>query len=206
MVGHGRSLLGRGMGSRIDQHVVIRMGMGLELLGDDYGRRTDFFFTFGEDTCSTGLLYPPGAPRGVLQAKDSLGRYLDPDVERANDEILKMLDLLHCHGRLWVRPISSGFNAVVMAAAFLKPETVILAGFDNLWAGTPEGSREENALGDERPQHRHYDEEKRMLPLVEERYAVKIRPLFTPEEDLFQVSLWPPEVPRRLRPRLVGPD
>lgn len=72
--------------------------------------------------------------------------------------------------------MSAGLHALIYACHFLKPETITLAGYDNVVSGNWTWSLARGPDWNQYPDHR-FDIEHEMLPEIEEVFGVKIKPL-----------------------------
>jgi hypothetical protein len=160
IVGNGASLRGRGLGKLIDSHVVIRVRNHENV--EDLGARTDYW-----PPQKPGV--PPSLAREPVKALETTfaGEFLAPFQELLGPPATGPEGL------------SVGFWAIMWASIVLRPERILLAGFDNLWAGSR--ANYEKFDGNRVPAPDcNYALEKSLLPRLEERYGVKIGSLLTP--------------------------
>lgn len=161
VVGHGLSLRGANLGNEIDKHIVVRVGKGLEILGHDYGHKTDY--TLSKDGFRSRLV----AQAGEILETDSL-------LEEQHHWNMS---------RNRYRGLSNGFRAIWQSCYMLRPSNMLLAGCDNLWAGTPVTAGYKNVFGTNVDQSNappfdcDYAREKQLLREVETRYGVLIASL-----------------------------
>lgn len=149
IVGHGPSLKGAGLGSKIDSFdCVIRLKNCYTLLAEwnDYGRKTDVM-------CSSTEVLPTIAK---VKAREYWGYPKKGDYNKASVKWLER----HVSGRvkvpldvcnLWNRffrsmgaqhpNVSTGVGALIIALELRRPKAVTLAGFDKIWEPHTEGYR-----------------------------------------------------------------
>jgi hypothetical protein len=157
-VGHGPSLRGRGLGKSIDQCVVARISPRAESTGpafvdlcgkeEDYGTRTDYMFLeaygcfYRMDSRRTWIRQ--GEIRSVLSTWISKVRHTPPRLSR-------------------------GFQTIVAVCHILRPETILLAGYDSLWGGARRGEPYERMDGSciASQDQCDYEREKSLLAEVE---------------------------------------
>ena len=194
-MGHGPSLLGRREGSRIDSFgVVVRQKRCQETLKhpDRYGTRVDAVcgsWTIASELPAVGAgeiwVFLDSRHSGVTK------REVDLMQERLPCKI--DADLCDFWNRLYrvkrtpyERPagtrefdalghphLSAGFHTILYACQFLKPETITLAGFDNVESGGFTWSITRGPKWDKYPDHR-FDIEHEMLKDVSGEFGVKI--------------------------------
>lgn len=139
IVGHGPSLIGKGLGSVIDNYdLVVRLKGCVSVLGTpDYGSRCDVLCMSTE---VLGLakntkpevfwLYPK---RGLFNKQD-VGMF----VAEVGKPVLLPLELCinwneHFRNMGATHPnVSTGMAAILIAAEYMTPEQITLAGFDTL--------------------------------------------------------------------------
>jgi hypothetical protein len=121
VIGHGPSIVGKGLGPWIDQQTVIRLKSAPMPNPEDWGTRTDYVSTTKPDhwVCSPSI---PGE-RWVFGHKTK--GYRRPDVDRWLAYFGQFLGDKH-------RKPSNGLCAVFCAVEFLKPEKIGLIGFDSI--------------------------------------------------------------------------
>ena len=140
IVGHGRSPLGKGWGSRIDGDTVIRLKNPSWQGKDDYGSRCDYMVASCEtlpvmlDYFRVPLEYWGQPKKGDwskvteanFRARAKAPLKIHIDLHKKWNGIFRDLTTLD------VRNHSVGVAAITYAAEILKPEEIRLIGFDNL--------------------------------------------------------------------------
>jgi len=139
IVGHGPSLKGKGLGSEIDNFdLVVRLKAAHTVVGsEDYGSRVDVV-CMSTEVLGLGAhikpqmfwLYPKKGTYDKEAVGDFIGRVgvgcvLPLDLVNAWNERFRSLGGKHPN-------VSTGMAAIIIAAASLAPETIVLAGFDTL--------------------------------------------------------------------------
>lgn len=136
VIGHGPSIVGKGLGEWIDRQTVIRLKSAPMPNPEDWGTRTDYLSTTKPDywVCSNSI---PGE-RWVFGHKTK--GYRRPDVERW----LGYFSQFHTgntgipayrqyrHRTPAIRKPSNGLCAVFCAVEFLNPQQIGLIGFDSI--------------------------------------------------------------------------
>lgn len=135
VVGHGASAEGRGLGSRIDEHPVVRMWNCHWQAKADYGVRYDY-----------GLFCPP--LDGHRKTPSQSWWAYDVNSEGAREEIDGVPVRLLMHRPWEARALSMGATAegrrykltrgcaaICAAMGLLKPDCLLLVGFDMIRAG-----------------------------------------------------------------------
>ena len=139
IVGHGPSLVGKELGSTIDSHdLVVRLKGSAGVIGSkDYGNRCDVLCMSTEVT-GIGYAFKPEMfwlyPKKGDYDRSVIGTFVG-DIGRA---VLLPLELC----RVWnnnfremgaTHPnVSTGMAAIIIAANYLSPSQITLAGFDTL--------------------------------------------------------------------------
>jgi hypothetical protein len=138
IVGHGPSLIGKGLGNTIDSYdLVVRLKGSAGVLGtEDYGHRCDVLCMSTEVT-GIGYAYRPEVfwlyPKKGYYDVSVVGTFVG-DMGRPvlipkalctewNDQFRKTATHQN---------ISTGLAAILIAAYYMNPETIVLAGFDTL--------------------------------------------------------------------------
>lgn len=122
IVGHGPSIVGKGLGSWIDQQTVVRLKDAPRPDPADWGRRIDY-------QCASTPLWPHlGVETWVLPNRKEIGRYeCCANVRVAGEKWWEYFDVFYPTYKM-----STGLRAIFCAAEFLKPEEICLVGFDKL--------------------------------------------------------------------------
>ena len=190
IVGHGLSPLHKGWGQSIDQYTVIRMKDPSWQSKEDYGKRMDYCCASTEtmlgmlDDRRTAKQYwaqpkkgqwnkhTEGIFRTRLQARGV------PKVELViAEELFKRWNALFLRlnqEREEVRNHSLGMFAITATAEFLKPQTILLVGFDNLM--NPMKPDYWKANRGKWTSGHDWLAEHAMLSTIEKQYAVEIKP------------------------------
>ena len=121
VVGHGPSIVGKGMGPWIDRQTVIRLKGAPMPNPDDWGTRTDVISTTKQE-----YLGPVKAAEYWLFGPEAPG-FRHPDVERWIVWFNQFRTKLHKRAKP-----SNGLCAIFAAVEFLKPKTIALIGFDSI--------------------------------------------------------------------------
>ena len=108
IVGHGPSIVGKQLGPWLDNQTVVRLKRAEIPNQIDWGSRTDY-------VCATSLIYQTDKPFWLFSKKDGIGK-------KWREYYAKFSA---------VKP-STGLGAIFCAVEYLKPDTIGLAGFDNL--------------------------------------------------------------------------
>ena len=120
IVGHGPSIVGKGLGPWLDEQFVVRLKRAEKPNAKDWGTRTDVI-------CATSHIYRQDEvpfwwfPKHNQQHGDALCRVADTEWWRA-----------YFAGFSRTKGPSTGLSAIFCAVEFLHPERIALAGFDNL--------------------------------------------------------------------------
>lgn len=189
IVGHGPSLKGAGLGSKIDAcDFVVRLKNCSMLLAEsqDFGKRTDALCT------STETLYNlPKLEAGEYWGYPKHGEYSPSRVRQAERHLKAEIKIPLETCRLWNAAflelggqhpnVSTGMGALIIALAIKAPKVVYLAGFDNLLAPETEGYRctvptPFNAEGTKGTGH-DWRTENALLPYLATHFQVKIKNL-----------------------------
>ena len=144
IVGHGPSLKGAKRGKEIDLHEVVRLKQFTRFHeSEDYGTKTDYICSSTE-ACLGMLknkvdvkeywLYPKLGEydKNIHDAFKSKPHYVALNETKIWNDKFKKETGYHKGLGAYGRNISTGLAAIVIAAARLKPEKIILAGFDTL--------------------------------------------------------------------------
>ena len=183
IVGHGPSLIGAGLGSRIDSYpIVVRMKHCMKLLENqkDFGKRTDYM-------CSSTEVMVNMLP---VKAKEywcypKRGRWNKSLEEQMKVPYVIPLELCE-KWNVWFRSqktsreheipnYSTGMAAIIIALDRLKPNKLILAGFDSMlnpkvpYTSTLSDRSYKNQIGHD------WEIENRMLKLLSEEYHCEIK-------------------------------
>ena len=199
IVGHGPSLGGQRLGDRIDAcDAVCRLKYGhleTQVHPEDYGRRTDYL-------CSTlktwrgywtmrlkeywGYQNFPGQDASLDKIRGHFGK---TPVRLESEAIQHWLAVYRgmadvrvthesadgTHAKEGDEPcFSTGFGAIVIAAAGIKPGAIFLAGFDNLMSGSREGFKSVFRADDHSYPRHNWTVEHDMLPMVAKHYGITI--------------------------------
>ena len=133
IVGHGPSIVGKRLGSWLDEQTVIRLKWAEIPTAEDWGSRTDY-------VCgSNPSFWLERGPRKLPKLDAEFwwlgepGRYGSKDVvgRRASNKWFDYWSKYKVGGSRLVKP-STGLRAVFCAAEFLEPTEIGLIGFDNL--------------------------------------------------------------------------
>ena len=190
IVGHGPSLKGSGLGNEIDKHFVVRLKNCSMLLAEveDYGKKTDAMCSstevlphlpkvkareyWGYPKLGT---YSPRRVKWLKRHVDSQAKVHVP-LEACNLWNAAFLELGGRHSNL-----STGLGAAVIALEIKKPQVLILAGFDNVWAPETTGYLSTvptafNSGGTKDTGH-DWATERKLLPYLAAHYKAEIRNL-----------------------------
>jgi hypothetical protein len=189
IVGHGPSLKGAGLGKEIDAcSFVVRLKNCSMLLAEphDFGTRRDALCTSTETLYNLPKLkateywgYPKHGEYSesrVRQAERQLDAKIQIPLEAVNLWNAAFLELGGQHPN-----VSTGMGALIIALELKRPETVYLAGFDNVLDPSIEGYRctvpsPYNAGGTQGTGH-DWVTEKKLLGYLQPAYNVKIKSL-----------------------------
>lgn len=150
-VAHGPSLKGKGLGRKIDRFdTVVRIAGVQGQTPEDHGTRTDYscsclpyisdFIIDGIKAKEYWLFSRPGVftEERMEQIRNRMGKLpficCVDEVDRWNQYFVSLGPRVRPDQRGQV--ISRGLAAVIIAAERLRPERIVMAGYDNLWAGT----------------------------------------------------------------------
>lgn len=184
IVGHGPSLKGAQKGTLIDSHIVVRLKGCWPVLGTpDYGSRVDHLCASTE---VMGTFFKVQA--GSFWGYPKKGTY---DYDKAVKVIMDlgapvMIPLKLCnHWNQIFRDmggkhpnVSTGMAAIIIAAHYYEPETIVLAGFDTLLDPTKEFTRNDEIprSGSGKIDHDWFTEHA-LLDKLKEAYGCEIKPL-----------------------------
>lgn len=146
IVGHGPSLKGAGLGSKIDEKTVVRLKncAGLLKNPEDYGTRTDVvcsstpvvrYMVDVESPVYWAYNKRPTWNEQVLQdfkAKVKGEVYMFPETCNIWNDVFRKMGGSHPN-------VSTGMAAVIISLEVLKPEKLWLAGFDKILKPNVEG-------------------------------------------------------------------
>jgi len=187
IVGHGPSLLGRGLGEEIDREPTVRLKRCQHLLGDpDYGSRIDY--VCGSWTIRNGL---PEAKKWVFldsrhenvtesECLSFDGVVFQPLCRRWNAYFRELRGPYTRHPKtvpshsddMGHRHMSAGLHAILYACE-LGFKEIRLWGFDNVLSGEFTWSVTRGPQWNEYPDHR-WDVERRLLELIKSDYGADI--------------------------------
>lgn len=184
VIGHGASPKGMKWGSRIDEHVVMRLKNPSWQTPEDYGKRCDYM-TASCETLPVMLEYKTvpkeyfGQPKRGDWSKITESRFC----EKAKAPLRIPLPV-HQHWNILFRSLtgttiadcpnhSVGMAAITYAAEFLKPSEILLVGFDNLL--NPDLMYYEKADRGKWVTRHDWKAEHAMISHVEKYYEVEIR-------------------------------
>jgi hypothetical protein len=196
IVGHGPSMLERQAGKEIDSFdFVVRQKRCQETL-----KHPELYGTRKDAVCGSWTI----APQLVHVEADEIWVFLDSrhdkvplgDIWRAQKALPARIlpglcnrwnEAYRALRTPYTRPegqrefdplghphLSAGFHAILYAAEILKPESITLAGFDNIESGTFTWSVTRGPEYKQYPDHR-WDIEHEMLPMVAEQLGVEIK-------------------------------
>ena len=118
IVGHGPSIVGKGLGPWLDDQFVVRLKRAEKPNAKDWGTRTDVI-------CATSHIY----------RQDGMFWWAAKRPQRS-DALCRVWDearwLGYFRGFSSLKGPSTGLRAIFCAVEFMVPETIGLAGFDNL--------------------------------------------------------------------------
>jgi len=183
IVGHGPSLQGAGCGKDIDSHEVVRLKHFKRFHKDeDYGTKTDYLCASTE--AALGMLdnrvepkeywlYPKKGEYDARIKNHFQGkRYIIP-LEETKFWNRKFQKTVGYEGGVKGRNISTGLAAIVICAFRLKPEKIILAGFDTLLDPVIEYESVFNPGTHHKNMH-YWKVEHEMLPEIQDHYNVEL--------------------------------
>lgn len=170
IVGHGQSMTGSKRGAEIDKHEVLRMKKGymlVEQFPDDYGTRTDYA---GATTAALA-----DTIKGIPNAKEYWGyikaKYRDEpkDADDVEYNIGKPVIIPRDLHFDWLERyydfrgsdelrFSTGTGLILIALDRLKPEILVLAGFDSI--SDPDHSEHQSVDWSPQLKRKDYDWEK----------------------------------------------
>lgn len=139
IVGHGPSLIGKGLGKQIDSYdLVVRLKAGHSVLGsEDYGSRNDVL-CMSTEVCGLGYISKPEVfwlyPKKGDYDRAAIGTF----VGGCERPVLLPLGMFNDWNKAFVdrggkHPnVSTGMAAIMIAGIYMAPETIVLAGFDSL--------------------------------------------------------------------------
>jgi hypothetical protein len=187
LVGHGPSLKGSGLGGAIDGcDFVVRLKNCSMLLAEshDYGRKTDALCTSTETMTNLTKL-----KAGEYWGYAKKGSFAQARVRRAERYLKARIEIPLEPIQLWNSAflelggkhpnVSTGMGALIIALELKKPETVYLAGFDNVCAPMIQGYKSTvptawNADGQKDTGHDWFCENK-LLGYLQAHYKVPIK-------------------------------
>lgn len=144
VVGHGPSLKGARLGTKIDRHPVVRLKNCYMLLAEaqDFGRRTDYMCSSTE--VITNLAKIKAQEYWGYPKKGSYNAAPVEWLERQTKKpVIVPLDICNLWNAAFLElggkhpNVSTGMAAIIIALDRLSPKTLYLAGFDKIWS--PEG-------------------------------------------------------------------
>lgn len=186
IIGHGTSPKGKGWGSRIDENIVVRLKDPSWYLEhrDDYGKRTDYMAASTETLpvmldCKAVPIEYWGQPKRGKWSPVTEAKFR----ERAKAPLRIHLDV-HEHWNPLFRSLtgttqaecpnhSLGMAAITYVCELLKPETVLLVGFDNMLK--PNQLEYHKANRGRHPSRHDWFAEHNMLERVAKHYNVTIK-------------------------------
>lgn len=180
VIGHGQSPLGKGWGPRIDEYLVIRLKNPSWQKKEDYGTRVDYMCSSTE-TLPVMLDYKQVPKAYFAQPKKGEWNATTEANFRSRAQapltiplqlFLTWNAIFKTYGREDVRNFSLGMFAILCACEFLKAEEIRLVGFDNML--NPDLLEYHKADRGKWITRHDWKAEKRMLPLIEKKYGVKI--------------------------------
>lgn len=144
IVGHGPSLRNAARGSEIDTHTVVRLKQFTRFHDiKDYGTKTDYLCASTE--AALGMLKTTATPKEYwLYPKRGEYNKSIHDSFKGKPHVVPLDETEIWNGKFKKetgykkedgargRNISTGLAAIVIAASRLKPEKIVLAGFDTL--------------------------------------------------------------------------
>lgn len=175
IIGHGESLVGKGLGKEIDTHEVVRLKRCQPLLENptDYGTRTDYACAtrkhinhMGDLKAKEYWIYPK-SPADIGHLKTDLHHRIGFCCDRWNEVFRELVSPEFNKSPHF----TTGFAAIVMCLEWY-PQTIYLAGFDNLWE--PHKAYKnvlKNWMG---TTPHNMEAERQMLPMLEKEYSSKI--------------------------------
>ncbi len=196
VVGHGPSLVGKGLGPKIDSFdIVVRISGTDNQTPEDYGTRSDFTCTCHSYTADVLI---DDMKNGVVADYQawvfSRPTILESKIEECgirlqgyqydycnyitNDWEYKFQEL-DPHGSKFrdrFPLISRGLAGILIAVHKFRPESVTLAGMDNLWEGTDENYLSVARGWVEKPFH-DMVKERMLLDQIKEHYGFKLEKL-----------------------------
>ncbi len=119
VIGHGPSIVGKGLGPWIDQQTVIRLKGAPMPNPEDWGTRTDYLSTTKPDYCD------PDTPGERWRFGPKTPGYRCADVDRWMTYFTPFLGPK-------LRKPSNGLCAVFCAVEFLNPKQIGVIGFDSM--------------------------------------------------------------------------
>lgn len=180
IVGHGKSALGRGLGSKIDENVVIRLKNPSWQNVEDYGVRVDYMCSSCE-TLPVMLEYKKvpkeywGQPKRGSWASSVEQSFRS----KAKAPLTIQIDLHNKWNGIFknltkedVPNHSLGMAAITYAAELLSPEIIYLVGFDNLL--DPDLMEYHKANVGKWTTRHDWKAENLMLPIISEKTGVEI--------------------------------
>ena len=182
IIGHGTSPKGKGWGSLIDEHTVIRLKDPSWQKVEDYGNRCDYMCASTE---TMQIMQQYRTRPKEFWAQPKRGTW-NPTTEAAFRSKTKIPLLIPIEiYKPWLAKFVSlrkedtpnpslGLSTIIFAAALLKPETILLVGFDNLL--NPDLLDYDKADRGHWVSRHEWHVENSMLPMIEAEYGVKVEP------------------------------
>ena len=182
VIGHGTSLVGKGLGPEIDKHTVVRLKDPSWQVDKDYGKRMDYCCASTETMQQ--MLHDRRVPKQYW-AQPKKGEYnkrLEEHFNRtAKAPLVIPLQLFNEwnerykeHG-MSCRNFSVGTAAIIYSLDLLGEKVVKLGGFDNLL--DPAKLEYWKAQRGKWVSHHDWYTEHKMLQVVAEHYRAEITPL-----------------------------
>lgn len=187
IVGHGPSLKESRRGAEIDGFDrLARIKNGWRLVHNqerDYGRRQDIVVS-SLKTCRQYYDAPVTEYWGVGKFASHMEmleevreKFGSIKVVVHKEAIDAWIGIYRKMGAICTHELSTGLGAIITACEELKPKIITLAGFDNMLKGTLEDYKSVLRKPNFRFPDHAWSVEKAMLPLIEQKYGVEIRPL-----------------------------
>ena len=182
IVGHGHSLVGKGLGPTIDLHTVVRLKDPSWQTQRDYGKKMDYCCASTETMMQ--MLHDHRIPKQYW-AQPKKGEYnkrLEENFNRSGKApLLIPLELFNDWNRKYVdggmscRNFSVGTAAIVYSLELLGEKDIKLAGFDNLL--DPSKLDYWKAQRGKWVSHHDWNTEHKMLDVLRDHYKARIGPL-----------------------------
>ena len=179
VVGHGPSLVGAGLGSKIDSYdKVVRMKLGPKADPVDYGKRIDMLVASTE--------VPGCFIEGVENyAYPKKGWFQEKPLNDLGFSVTVPINLCNMWNA-WFRGLgakhpnfSTGMAAIIISAHVYRPKEIVLAGFDTMMDNSISFSRNDaipRTGAGPFPNH-DWEVEKKLLAHIEQAYSLNITQL-----------------------------